>query len=996
MKTLIIEDEPTVRLLFEKQIRSLGHEVFSCTTGKEALQACEQTTFGLYVLDLGLPDIDGIELCRQIRALPNGKQAMILIITGRDDPRDLEGTIEAGANDYMIKPVSAKLLHIRLKILEQQFHTLQRGLQAERALKESLVSVERAKREWESTADSLSQVICLLDSQGRVVRANRAIEHWQAGRVTEAHGKGAHAIFHPHCSDANCAFKTFLLNSWKLVLQGKMAEYEYADKRLGRYVHIQVHPISKHPQRKERLDSFAVLVVTDISERVQIQNALSKQDRLLLGIAGAMNYLLTGSDFHTAVLQALKALGFAADVDRVSLFESHTHPTTREPLMSQRYEWDRFSDDVAIKNSSFQNIPYSIGLSRWYEQLTANQTIRGVLRELPEEEQDVLAPQNILSVLVLPIIIHERLWGFLEFDTCHAERRWRDEEEAILFAMAGSIGGAIAHEQMETQLRQTSTELRAVFQALPDEYFRLGVDGSILDYKVNQNGDAYLASETLMSKWASGMLPSKVEQQFESALSQVRQTKKLVSIEYRVPRADRKKRYEEIRILPFLDDQLIVVARDITDRKLAEEELRKHRDHLEELVEERTVKLTVANAQLQQEIERRKQIEEQLRELNQQLEDASRHKSNFLANMSHELRTPLNAMIGYTSLTLNALRESLSDKQLQHLTRAEQSARVLLQLINDVLDFSKIEAGQMEIFVEEFDLTEVLEDVAVIAEGLLLNKAVQFRSEIASNLPFVNSDYTKVKQILNNLIGNAIKFTQEGYVAVRAVPENHTCIHIEVEDSGAGIPEDKIEHIFESFKQAEGSINKRFGGTGLGLSISKKFCDMLGIQIGVQSKIGQGTTFWLRIPLHARPQDVKPSEQSLQTVAEEHSGAEYHSILLIDDDEMNLNLMEEIFTTTGYTVYTGQTGQEGIQLAQENMPDVILMDLVMNEMDGFEATRQLKQDARTNHIPVIACSAVATKEFQSKAQQAGCSGYITKPIEPARLIEQVKKNVHKG
>ena len=285
--------------------------------------------------------------------------------------------------------------------------------------------------------------------------------------------------------------------------------------------------------------------------------------------------------------------------------------------MSQRFEWDRFSAEAQINTPEFQNIPYRIGFTRWYDLLSTNNTINGLVRELPPTEQAILAPQNITSILVVPITMHDRFWGFIGFDDCHAERQWRDEEEAVLFAMAGSIGGAIAREQTEEQLRQTSSELRAVFQSLPDEYFRLGADGSILDYKINQRTEL-LSSDTFIGKWASGLLPADIERQLDTAIEQVHQTKQLVSIEYRFSTSDQKERYEEVRLLPFLGDQIIVVARDITDRKKAEEKLRKRRDHLEELVRSRATELTSLNDQLQQEITKRQLAEEAVRKLHQQ------------------------------------------------------------------------------------------------------------------------------------------------------------------------------------------------------------------------------------------------------------------------------------------------------------------------------------------------------------------------------------------
>jgi CheY-like chemotaxis protein len=258
------------------------------------------------------------------------------------------------------------------------------------------------------------------------------------------------------------------------------------------------------------------------------------------------------------------------------------------------------------------------------------------------------------------------------------------------------------------------------------------------------------------------------------------------------------------------------------------------------------------------------------------------------------------------------------------------------------------------------------------------------------------SDYTKIKQILNNLVGNAIKFTKEGHVAVRAMlVESRRAVRIEIEDTGEGIPEEKIEHIFESFKQIDGSIKKRFGGTGLGLAITKEFCEMLGIEIGVQSQVGKGSTFWLKIPVQAHVDELKKEGKETGRISKTEKFAlpDYRSILLIDDDDMNLNLMEEIFTASGYMVYKAHSGREGLKLASENVPDVILMDLVMPEMDGFDTTQHLKQNPKTENIPVVACSAVATKEFQERAKQTGCVGYIIKPIEPDRLVEQVRKHV---
>ena len=427
MKILFVDDDPKMRVLLEEQLLSLEHEARGCADAESVLEACRQTHYDIFILDLGLPDMDGLELCRKLRASSQTRQSLILVITGYDEQESLEAALDAGADDYLNKPVSLQQLKVRLAILERRLQ--------------------------------------------------------------------------------------------------------------------------------------------DLLRRQQAEQTLSQQDRLLLGVAGAMNHLLVIAEFEKAILRALKTLSLSVDVDRIYIYETHPHPETQTPLMSQRFSWDRFTKEALSDDPGFQRIPYYPHFKRWYNLLSGEQTINGRICELPPDEKEVLAAQNIMSILIVPITIRNEFWGFIGFDDCHNGRRWRDEEECVLMAMAGSIGGAIAREKSEKQLRQTSTELREIFQALPDEYFRLGPDGSVLDYKVDKDSEWDLYSETFIGKWASGILPAKVETTVEAAMAYVRKKQHAMSFEYAMPLDKHNQRYEEIRILPFLDDQLIVVARDITKWK---------------------------------------------------------------------------------------------------------------------------------------------------------------------------------------------------------------------------------------------------------------------------------------------------------------------------------------------------------------------------------------------------------------------------------------------
>ncbi len=374
------------------------------------------------------------------------------------------------------------------------------------------------------------------------------------------------------------------------------------------------------------------------------------------------------------------------------------------------------------------------------------------------------------------------------------------------------------------------------------------------------------------------------------------------------------------------------------------------------------------------------QLQSHLRELelaNAQIAEVSRLKSEFLANMSHELRTPLNAILGFSELLRDELAGRISEKQRRDcLDNIYTSGRHLLGLINNVLDLTKIEAGRMDLVYEEFSVESALREVLNVVRGLATKKEIELTSSIEPAETMLIADKNKFKQVLYNLLSNAIKFTPgSGRVAVQArVKDAH--LRVNVVDSGVGIPKALQHKIFGAFYQVQSANNREYPGTGLGLALTKKLVELHGGTIEFESRVGQGTTFTVAIPL--RPIRSGPTR-----------------VLIVEDNASNRELAQMVLEGNGFTVDTASSGQEGMDKARHLRPDLILMDMQLPGVDGLAVTRSLKSDPATANIPVVALTANALKGTEDQALAAGCSGYIAKPIELKKFILQVTNFLEK-
>ena len=373
-------------------------------------------------------------------------------------------------------------------------------------------------------------------------------------------------------------------------------------------------------------------------------------------------------------------------------------------------------------------------------------------------------------------------------------------------------------------------------------------------------------------------------------------------------------------------------------------------------------------------------------------EAANQSKSEFLANMSHELRTPLNAIIGYSEM----LKEEAEDGGMEHLVADLQkihgAGKHLLGLINDILDLSKVEAGKMEVYLETFSLMEVIKDVSATIQPLITKGQNRLEIRLNEGLGEMRSDLTKVRQILFNLLSNASKFTENGAITLSVECSSDAAkqewITFRVKDSGIGMSAEQMGKLFQAFTQADASTTRKYGGTGLGLTISRRFCELMGGDIQVESELGKGTTFSVRLPRVVVMQLEQPAVVSLEETATQGALGGGGTVLIIDDDPVARELLERYLSKDGFTVRTASNGQEGLALAKTLKPDAITLDVMMPTMDGWAVLTALKADPDLADIPIIMLTMVAEKNL---GYSLGASDYMVKPIDRNRLTAMMAR-----
>ena len=795
-----------------------------------------------------------------------------------------------------------------------------------------------------SIIEFLPDATFVVDRDKRVIAWNRAIEKMTGVGKEEVMGKGDHAYALPFYGES----LPMLVDLIGVRDPDLESRYQYLERR-GDTIYGEVFvPTLNYgkgaflwAKASPLIDDQGDLIgsvesIRDITDRKMAEKELHKRDILLAGVAVAANVLLTAGDYSLGMRQALEILGLSAEVDRVYIFENHE--IDGRILTSQRFEWSREGVPPQIDNPALQDLSYQEACPRWLELLRAGEPVSGLVREFPDQERQILEPQGIVSMLIVPISIEGRFWGFIGFDDCSKERAWTRSEVSILTASAGSIGAAIIRKASEEALRETRDYLESLI-----DYANAPIivwDPSFRITRFNH------ASERLVGRASGEVLGRHLEMLFpgesrDESMAYIQRTlsgERWEAVEIPIQRTD-----GTVRIVLWNSAAIynkegtevvatIAQGQDITERNKAEDEVRRLTKALDtmpsgivlsdfdgeveyinqgfmdligisdksqipgsrissftdengnKIIDDEIVPILITDGQWRGEmpikrrdgsifpaevitsavqngqgkpeyviasfndISKRKIMEAELLKAKDAALAAAQAKSEFLANMSHEIRTPMNAIIGMTGLMLGT---ALTHEQKEYVETVRSCGDSLLEIINDILDFSKIEGGRLEIEMQPFDLAECLKSSMDLVAAEASRKGLDLSYTMGPEVPeVIVGDVTRLRQVLVNLLTNAVKFTDKGEVSVNISSKKKNGRHeilFAVEDTGIGISEEFLDKLFLSFSQVDASTTRRYGGTGLGLAIARRLVEMMGGRIWAQSTPGLGSKFYFVI-----------------------------------------------------------------------------------------------------------------------------------------------------
>jgi signal transduction histidine kinase len=502
--------------------------------------------------------------------------------------------------------------------------------------------------------------------------------------------------------------------------------------------------------------------------------------------------------------------------------------------------------------------------------------------------------------------------------------------------------------EAEKALLESESQKAAILRAIPDLLFVFNNKGEYLDIYTNDDAKLIMPREHLIGKTISDLFPSEIAKGASEAFTKSYQTSELVEFSYSLEINGRTEFYEA-RIVQASEGKVLAIVRDITQRKHVEMELIKAKE---------------------------------------QAEESDHLKSAFLSNMSHEIRTPMNGILGFTELL--KMPDLTGEQQQEYIRVIRKSGNRLLGIINDIIDISKIESEQMKVSISAININEQLKYLYDFFRQEADQKKLQisFISPLASGEALIKTDKVKINAILTNLIKNAIKFTSEGSIEF-GFEIKEEFLEFFVKDTGTGISQEQKEFIFKRFRQGSESYNREYEGAGLGLSISKAYVEMLNGRIWVESEPGKGSVFYFTIPYDsAAPPKIIPSSVVADKTEEKHGRR--LKILIAEDDEASEMLISQTVRRFGSTDLKVRTGVRAVEACRNNPDiDLIIMDVKMPEMDGYEATRQIRKFNKD--VIIIAQTAYALTGDKEAALEAGCNDYISKPVDSTLLIGLIKK-----